>query len=171
MKKMHLVSHIHWDPAWYLPYEQYRITLIPAMKEILSMLENDEAFTSFMFDGQVDAIDGYLELFPEDRDRVERLVKNGKLRIGPWYIQPEEFLLSGESHIEIFCWESRKQRHMAALCAYPTFVIWSGTLPKCRKSSKDLVWIALWVGVELWMDRKGTRLRICGRRPMDRKLC
>lgn len=99
MKKMHLVSHIHWDPAWYLPYEQYRITLIPAMKEILSMLENDEAFTSFMFDGQVDAIDGYLELFPEDRDRVERLVKNGKLRIGPWYIQPEEFLLSGESHI------------------------------------------------------------------------
>ena len=99
MKKMHLVSHIHWDPAWYLPYEQYRITLIPVMKEILSMLENDEAFTSFMFDGQVDAIDGYLELFPEDRDRVERLVKNGKLRIGPWYIQPEEFLLSGESHI------------------------------------------------------------------------
>ena len=75
MKKMHLVSHIHWDPAWYLPYEQYRITLIPAMKAILSMLENDEAFTSFMFDGQVDAIDGYLELFPEDRDRVERLVK------------------------------------------------------------------------------------------------
>ncbi|MDD4690175.1 MAG: alpha-mannosidase, partial [Eubacteriales bacterium] len=99
MKKMHLVSHIHWDPAWYLPYEQYRITLIPLMKKLLNILENNNEYKSFMFDGQVDAIDDYLLLFPEDRPRIERLVKSGKLIVGPWYIQPEEFLLSGETHI------------------------------------------------------------------------
>ncbi len=27
---------MHWDPAWYLPYEQYRITLIPLMKKLLT---------------------------------------------------------------------------------------------------------------------------------------
>jgi len=99
MKKMHLVSHVHWDPAWYLPYEQYRITLIPLMKKLLYILENNRDYKSFMFDGQVDAIDDYLQIYPEDRARVENLVKSGKLIVGPWYIQPEEFLLSGESHI------------------------------------------------------------------------
>lgn len=99
MKKMHLVSHIHWDPAWYLPYEQYRITLIPIMKKLLHILENNDEFKSFMFDGQIDALDDYLVLFPEDRERIKNLVKKGKLIIGPWYIQPEEFLISGETHI------------------------------------------------------------------------
>ena len=99
MKKMHLVSHVHWDPAWYLPYEQYRITLIPLMKKLFYILENNKEYKSFMFDGQVDAIDDYLLLFPEDRPRIEALVKSGKLIVGPWYIQPEEFLLSGETHI------------------------------------------------------------------------
>ncbi len=99
MKKMQLVSHVHWDPAWYLPYEQYRITLIPLMKKLLYILEHNDDFKSFMFDGQVDAIDDYLVLFPEDRSRIQKLVKSGKLIIGPWYIQPEEFLLSGETHI------------------------------------------------------------------------
>ncbi len=99
MKKIHMVSHMHWDPAWYLPYEQYRITLIPIMKRLLDTLEQNEDFTSFMFDGQVDALDDYLLLFPEDRPRVEALAKAGKLILGPWYIQPEEFLVSGETHI------------------------------------------------------------------------
>ncbi len=99
MKKIHLVSHMHWDPAWYLPYEQYRITLIPIMKRLLDTLENNEDFSSFMFDGQVDALDDYLLLYPEDRPRVEKLVTAGRLVIGPWYIQPEEFLVSGETHI------------------------------------------------------------------------
>jgi len=44
-------------------------------------------------------VDDYLLLFPEDRPRFEALVKSGKLIVGPWYIQPEEFLLSGETHI------------------------------------------------------------------------
>ncbi|MBE5783301.1 MAG: hypothetical protein E7329_08325 [Clostridiales bacterium] len=99
MKKIHLVSHVHWDPAWYLPYEQYRITLIPLMRDLLAILETNPDYQSFMFDGQIDAIDDYLELFPEDKPRIEKLVKAGKLIIGPWYIQPEEFLLSGETHI------------------------------------------------------------------------
>lgn len=99
MKKVDLVSHVHWDPAWYLPYEQYRITLIPLMKDLLIILETNKEFGSFMFDGQVDAIDDYLVLFPENRPRIEKLVREEKLIIGPWYIQPEEFLISGETHI------------------------------------------------------------------------
>ena len=90
---------MHWDPAWYLPYEQYRITLIPLMKKLLAILETDAEYTSFQFDGQVDAVDGYLALCPEDRARVEALVRAGKLVVGPWYVQPEEFLVSGETHI------------------------------------------------------------------------
>ena len=110
MKKIHMVSHMHWDPAWYLPYEQYRITLIPIMKKLLDTLEQNKDFSSFMFDGQVDALDDYLLLFPEDRPRVEALVKAGRLVIGPWYIQPEEFLVSGETHIRNLLMGIKKAR-------------------------------------------------------------
>jgi mannosylglycerate hydrolase len=98
-RKMHLVSHVHWDPAWYLPYEKYRIILVQLMKKLLKILDEQEEYVSFMFDGQVDAIDDYLAIIPSDKERIAKHVKSGKLIIGPWYIQPEEFIVSGETHI------------------------------------------------------------------------
>ncbi|HEY5560319.1 MAG TPA: glycoside hydrolase family 38 C-terminal domain-containing protein [Clostridiaceae bacterium] len=98
-KKLHFIAHVHWDPAWYLPLEQYRIILFKLMKKLLNILDTQEDFLSFMFDGQVSAIDDYLEISPKDKERIEKHIKSGRLIIGPWYIQPEEFMISGESHI------------------------------------------------------------------------
>ena len=98
-KKLHVITHVHWDPAWYLPLEQYRIILCKLMKNLLNILDTQADFLSFMFDGQVSAIDDYLEIFPKDKERLEKHIKSGRLIVGPWYIQPEEFMISGESHI------------------------------------------------------------------------
>ncbi len=97
--KLHLISHVHWDPMWYLSFEEYRIRLVRLMTRLLDILDNCDEYQSFMFDGQVSAIDDYLEIMPCDEDRIRNHVKNGRLIIGPWYIQPEEFMISGESHI------------------------------------------------------------------------
>src|SRR3990172_11904359 len=40
-----------------------------------------------------------MEIRPERRADIERLVKAGRLLIGPNYVLPDEFLIGGESHI------------------------------------------------------------------------
>lgn len=94
-----LVSHTHWDPEWYSTYQEYRVRLIKLVDKLLNILENDRAYRSFMFDGQVSAIEDYLDVRPENEERIRRLVRQGRLLIGPWWILPEEFMISPESHI------------------------------------------------------------------------
>jgi len=48
-------------------------------------------------DGQLAAVEDYLEMRPENRDRLAALVANGQLAIGPWLILLDEFLCSGET--------------------------------------------------------------------------
>src|SRR5438046_10758203 len=54
---------------------------------------------AFTLDGQVATIDDYLEVRPEARPRIERLIAEGRLAIGPWQILMDEFLVSGETII------------------------------------------------------------------------
>ena len=99
IKKINLVTHIHWDPAWYLPYEQYKIQLVDMMDHLLELLETTEGYHSFMLDGQMSMVQDYLEIRSEKREIIKKFVEDKKLFIGPWFIQPEEFMISGESHI------------------------------------------------------------------------
>src|SRR5207249_2391882 len=51
----------------------------------------------FTLDGQMAAVDDYLEVRPENRGRVAALVREGRLAVGPWQILHDEFLCSGET--------------------------------------------------------------------------
>lgn len=94
-----LVSHTHWDPEWYSTYQEYRVRLVKLVDKLLHILERNRGYRHFMFDGQVSAIEDYLDIRPENEERIRRLVRQGKLLIGPWWILPEEFMISPESHI------------------------------------------------------------------------
>jgi len=84
----HVVSHTHWDRAWYLPFEVFRIRLVTLVRKLLSIMENDPSY-KFCFDGQTVPFDDYLEICPEDRPRIVRLVKQGRLAVGPFYCLPD----------------------------------------------------------------------------------
>ena len=60
------------------------------------MLEADEQFV-FTLDGQLQTVDDYLELRPGAEDRIRRLVREGRLAVGPWQVLMDEFLVSGET--------------------------------------------------------------------------
>ena len=51
----------------------------------------------FLFDGQMAAVDDYLEVRPENEGRLRRLGASGRLTFGPWYVLMDEFLVSGET--------------------------------------------------------------------------
>ena len=93
-----VVPHTHWDRAWYLPFQAYRLRLVEMLQQLLNWLETD-ALPLFVLDGQTVLLDDYFAVRPQDRPRVEALVRNGKLKIGPWYSMPDCFLARPESLI------------------------------------------------------------------------
>ena len=75
--------HTHWDREWYREFEIFRMRLLRVFDNVLDMLEKGR-IPSFYFDGQVCALEDYLEIRPEIASR--------KLFIGPFYCLVDEFL-------------------------------------------------------------------------------
>jgi mannosylglycerate hydrolase len=94
-----VLPHSHWDREWYQSFEQLRFELVHFIDDLLLILERDPAIEVFLLDGQVILLEDYLQLRPENRSRLRTLVQAGRLLIGPWYVQPDEFLVSPESLI------------------------------------------------------------------------
>src|SRR6266571_2326574 len=92
-----LVPHTHWDREWYLPFEGFRELLVQMMDSLIELL--DSGFPHFHLDGQTAMIDDYLEVRPEREPDIRRLARAGRISLGPWYTQTDEFLVSGESLI------------------------------------------------------------------------
>lgn len=98
MKKVYIISHSHWDREWYLPYEKHHMRLVELIDDLLSLFEKDPKFNSFHLDGQTVILDDYLQVRPERKELLEKYIREGKLRIGPFYILQDDFLISSESN-------------------------------------------------------------------------
>ncbi len=101
-RTVYVVPHCHWDREWYQPHELFRWRLVQMIDELLDHMEQHPEYRCFNLDGQSIVIDDYLELRPENEGRLKALIEAGRIVIGPWWVQPDEFLPSGESHIRSF---------------------------------------------------------------------
>lgn len=99
IKKILYFASTHWDREWYLPFQSFRQRLIVTFQEVLTTLEENPTFSSFICDGQTILIEDYLDIMPQDLNRIVSLIKSSRLIIGPWYTMPDENLVSGESLI------------------------------------------------------------------------
>ena len=104
-----VVPHTHWDREWYLPFEEFRWWLVEAIDRVLDLCDRDPTYR-FMLDGQVIALLDYLEIRPERERRLRELIREGRVLIGPWYVQPDEFLVSGEALIRNLLYGTRIAR-------------------------------------------------------------
>ncbi|REE67958.1 alpha-mannosidase/mannosylglycerate hydrolase [Paenibacillus taihuensis] len=92
-------SATHWDREWYQTFQGFRYRLVAMMNEMIEVLEQNPEFSVFHLDGQTIVLDDFLEIEPGKRERLAKLIADGRILIGPWYVMPDEFLLSGESLI------------------------------------------------------------------------
>ena len=83
--------HTHWDREWYREFEIFRMRLLRVFDNILDML-SENMIPSFYFDGQVSALEDYLDMRPEKKELVLSLIKQKKLFIGPFFCLIDEFL-------------------------------------------------------------------------------
>lgn len=95
--QIHVVPHFHWDREWYFTAEESKILLVNDMEEIMEMLENNQDYPYFVLDGQTAVLEDYLSVKPENAERLKKLIKQGRLIIGPWYTQTDEMVVGGES--------------------------------------------------------------------------
>jgi hypothetical protein len=91
-----LVSHTHWDREWYRTFEAFRARLVDTVDRVLDVLADDPGW-KFLLDGQSIVVEDYLAVRPGRRAELERAVRDGRLAVGPWYVQPDSLLPSGES--------------------------------------------------------------------------
>jgi mannosylglycerate hydrolase len=96
---LYLLSHTHWDREWYFTFQQYRRRLVKLMDRLLDLFEQEPRYRYFTLDGQTLPLRDYLEIRPEREAQVRKAVSEGRLLIGPWYTQPNEFMSSGEGMI------------------------------------------------------------------------
>ncbi len=101
MKANHIivVPETHWDREWYVPFQEYRARLVLMMDKLLKILRENPDYKNFTFDGQTIPIEDYIEVRPQREKEVQKYVQQNRLSIGPMYILPDEFLISGESMI------------------------------------------------------------------------
>jgi alpha-mannosidase len=92
-----VVPHTHWDREWYLPFEQFRLRLGAVVDGVLDTLERDPSFATFTLDGQAIVLEDYVEVRPENEERLRALLAAGRVEVGPSYVLPDEILVGGES--------------------------------------------------------------------------
>lgn len=92
-----VIPHTHWDREWYASFQRFRVRLVHVMDALLDLLEKDPAYTHFNLDGQTVVLQDYLEIRPEKMEALKKFIRDRRLGAGPWYVLPDEFLVSGEA--------------------------------------------------------------------------
>jgi hypothetical protein len=88
--------HTHWDREWYAPFRWYQWRLVVVLQEILDRLASD-TLPAFVLDGQTVLLEDAVALCPSLRPALASAVASGKLALGPWFVMPDAWLVSGES--------------------------------------------------------------------------
>lgn len=97
--KIFYFSSTHWDREWYQTFQGFRKRLVETTEGVCDHLEEDSEFGVFHFDGQTIVLEDIFEVRPDLAPRLETLIESRRVLIGPWYVMPDEFLVSGEALI------------------------------------------------------------------------
>ena len=101
-----IISHTHWDREWYLNSKYTNEWLVPFFDKLLEMLEREPDY-QFVLDGQMLMLDDYFEELKKlkqpvsvYKNKIRKFVQQGRLHIGPYYLQPDWQLLSEEALVK-----------------------------------------------------------------------
>ena len=106
MQQIYVVPHTHWDREWYFSVEQSQVLLLEALPVILAALE-EGSLPYFVLDGQSVMLADYLDLMPQETQRIKALVSAGKLLVGPWYTQTDQCVVGAESMVRNLLYGTR----------------------------------------------------------------
>ncbi|MBN2714074.1 MAG: hypothetical protein JXR97_16770, partial [Planctomycetes bacterium] len=169
IKTIKVISNTHWDREFRRSFEKTRRRLLTMLDTTIDILENDPQYHSFTMDGHAIMIDDYLEMRPERRESVERLVKDGRLVIGPYFTLSEEFSIGQEALVRNLIWGRKTVEKYGGKCGTVAYTpsSWgqTGQLPQILKDF-DLDKMMFYRGIShheadaewIWEAPDGTRV-------------
>jgi mannosylglycerate hydrolase len=95
----YVVNHGHMDIEWYMPLRSYRFWTVEALDLLRQIAKEHPDYTTYVLDGVTYVLDIYLAARPEAREEMRQLICDGKLTIGPFFTQFDEWLPSAESMV------------------------------------------------------------------------
>lgn len=122
-RKVHIVTYTHWDREFRWEFERTRMRLVDCIDHLLEVMEERKDYRSFLMDGQLTLIDDYLEIRPEKKETIQRLAKEGRLEVGPWYTLADCAPIQGESVVRNLLYGTRKCEEYGGplKCGYNVF--------------------------------------------------
>lgn len=78
-------------------FQGFRARLVRMIDDLLDYMEKEPKFETFHFDGQTIVLEDYIQIAPENEQRLKKLIADGRIKIGPWYNMPDEFLVSAKA--------------------------------------------------------------------------
>jgi len=96
-KTIHIISNTHWDREWRFPLEETKMQLVKLLDRLIDLMENNPRYKFFNFDSQTVFLEDYLEYRPDKKEKLQKLISEGRLVVGPWYTLPEEHCVNEES--------------------------------------------------------------------------
>ncbi|WNI64722.1 glycoside hydrolase family 38 C-terminal domain-containing protein [Enterobacter asburiae] len=99
MNQIHVIAHTHWDQEWYFTRQDSMVLASYNFADVIDTLEQDPAYSCYHLDGQMAVVDDFLAINPDYRARLEALVREKRVFVGPWYTQTDTYNVHGESII------------------------------------------------------------------------
>jgi alpha-mannosidase len=99
MNQIHVIAHTHWDQEWYFTRQDSMVLASYNFADVIDTLELDPAYSCYHLDGQMAVVEDFLAINPDYRARLETLVKEKRIFVGPWYTQTDTYNVHGESII------------------------------------------------------------------------
>lgn len=102
-----IITAGHLDIEWYQPMNSYRFWTVEALEDLKEAAKRSD-FKTYVLDGQVFPLEEYLAVVPEDEEYMKGLIRDGKLAVGPFYTQFDEWIPSAENMIRNCLYGRRK---------------------------------------------------------------
>jgi alpha-mannosidase len=99
MNQIHVIAHTHWDQEWYFTRQDSMVLASYNFADVIDTLEQNPAYRCYHLDGQMAVVDDFLAINPDYRARLEKLVTEKRVFVGPWYTQTDTYNVHGESII------------------------------------------------------------------------
>lgn len=84
-KRLHIMSNSHLDREHRHAFQETRIMLVNMIDDLIRIMENDPEYKYFTLDGQAIILHDYLEVKPQRKEKLKKLIQDGRILIGPWY--------------------------------------------------------------------------------------
>ncbi|WP_319560421.1 glycoside hydrolase family 38 C-terminal domain-containing protein [Marispirochaeta sp.] len=164
---IHIISHTHWDREWFLNSPYTNEWLVDFFDALFDMLEKEPEYR-FVLDGQILLIEDLAEELekrgsnPENYlKRLREYVHRGRIFVGPYYLQPDWQLVSGESLVRNLLLGAQEAEKLGACLPVGWLMDNFGQISQAVQLHKGfgLKGIFVWRGVNLHPDKVRTEFR------------